>query len=78
MSPAQGQSRSGIRDVLAMESAILGRVKTASDDFQRTDCLDEEQRAEIHAILQAIRHDNESHTLAISALMARLGGSYDA
>ena len=30
--------------------------------------LDEEQRAEIHAILEALRHDGESHTNIVQQL----------
>ena len=57
-----------------METSFLSRIHAAADDLQRVECLDEEQRAEIHAILEAMRHDSESHAAIVQFLVSRHGG----
>ena len=47
-----------------MQAAFLSHVDAAVDQLQRTECLDEEQRAEIHAILEALRHEGHSRVEA--------------
>ncbi|HET6430101.1 MAG TPA: hypothetical protein VM389_15165 [Phycisphaerae bacterium] len=51
-----------------LQTDIQVRVRAAVGELGRMECLDEEERAEIHAILEAIRHDSESH--------ARIIGTY--
>jgi hypothetical protein len=50
----------GLEQLAELEKAVLGRVSAAAEELQRVESLDDEQRAEIHAILEAIRHESES------------------
>jgi len=68
MSPAHNQVPGQLERVAELESSSLSRIRAAAEDLQRIECLDEEQRAEIHAILEALRHEGESHTNAIKQL----------
>ena len=70
MSLAASPSSGGFAELAALEKALLGRVHAAGEVLKRTECLDEEQRAEIHAILEAIRHDSESHAAVVASLPA--------
>lgn len=45
----------------SLGKAVLARVCLAADHLPRTEFLDEEQRSEIHTILEAIRHECERH-----------------
>ena len=56
----------------------VAHALAAVEDLQRVECLDEEQRAEVHAILEAIRHDNESQAAAVTDLVGKLQGVSDA
>lgn len=51
-----------------LESRLLACVNDAGFTLCRAEFLDEEQRAEVHAILQALRHDGQSHLATLSAL----------
>jgi len=43
------------------ESNIANSLATAAEELSRTECFDNEQRAEIYAILGAIKTDSENH-----------------
>jgi len=73
MSSVQDHISSRLEQVVTMEKAILGRIEAAADDLMRTEELDEEQLAEIHTILQALRHEGESHAAMVERLARRLG-----
>ncbi len=68
MSLAGHQSPGGLAELARLERELLGRIDAASETLKRADCLDEEQRAEIHAILAAIRHDSEFHAGVVGSL----------
>jgi hypothetical protein len=57
---------------VALETEMMGRVMAAVEQLQRVECLDEEQRAEIQTILEAMQHDSHNH----SQLVADLSGCY--
>jgi Asp-tRNA(Asn)/Glu-tRNA(Gln) amidotransferase C subunit len=61
-----------LRAVSELMADQVSHVLAAVEDLQRVECLDEEQRAEVHAILEAIRHDNESQAAAVTDLMGKL------
>jgi hypothetical protein len=46
-----------------LEKSLCWRLHAACADLGRAQCLDEEQRAEVHAILEAIKHDRPAHAL---------------
>ncbi len=49
------------RELAELERGLLAHIQAAQGVLQRTECLEEEQRAEIHTILEALRHDSEFH-----------------
>jgi hypothetical protein len=53
-----------------LESHLMTSVNAASFTLCRAEFLDDEQRAEVYAILQALRHEGQSH-LAILAALSR-------
>lgn len=61
-----------LRAVSDLMADQVSHALAAVEDLQRVECLDEEQRAEVHAILEAIRHDNESQAAAVTNLMGML------
>ena len=71
MSLAESHIPRQLRQAAAMENSLLSQIDAAADDLQRVDCFDEEQRAEIHAILEAMKHDSESHSAIVQFLTAR-------
>jgi len=73
MSVANGQTPDRWRRMAELESALLARLDAADDDLQRIECLDDEQRAEIHAILEAMKHDAVSHAAVVKALAGGAG-----
>ncbi len=73
MSLGQSLVPGQLQQMAAMEKSLLCCIRAASEDLQRVECFDEEQRAEVHAILEAIRHESESHSAMVQFLVARLG-----
>lgn len=68
MSPLDSETPVDWQRLGRLESDIQVRIRAAEGELERTECLDEEARAEIHAILQALKHDNQNH--------ARIVGTY--
>ena len=68
MSLAGNQSSGGLEQVAKLEATLLGRITEATNVLSRADGFDEEERAEIHAILEALRHDVESHAAIMKSL----------
>ncbi len=69
MSPVSEKTPDMFGRVSEIEQAFLSHVNAAVGDLQRIECLEEEQRAEIHAILEALKHDGESHAGSLQQLM---------
>ncbi len=72
MSSVSGLGLGRLEKVAELEASLLGRIETSADELRHIECLDEEQRAEIHAILEAMKHDGLSHVAVIQSLA---GGS---
>lgn len=68
MSLAQGSTSVEWGRLAELEKGLLLHVEAAEGELQRAEDLDEEQRAEIHAILQALRRDGEDHATIIQSL----------
>ena len=68
MSLASNQPSGGPETLAEMEAALLARIDEAKEVLARADGLDEEERAEIHAILEALRHDCEAHAAMFKSL----------
>jgi len=70
MSLAGNESSGGMEELAELEATLTSRIAEARSVLSRADSLDEEQRAEIHAILEALRHDCESRAAAVRSLLA--------
>ncbi|MDY7010819.1 MAG: hypothetical protein SVV80_08720 [Planctomycetota bacterium] len=68
MSSFSGRSLGRLEQVAELEAVLLGRIEDAADELRHIECLDEEQRAEIHAILEAMKHDGQAHASAIRVM----------
>ncbi len=68
MSSAGNQSPAGLESLAKMEAALLARIDEAREVLSRADGLDEEERAEIHTILEAMRHECEAHATVFKSL----------
>jgi len=73
MSSVARHSSGQWRQMAELEKGLLARVAQAQGELQRIEFLDEEQRAEIHAILEAIRHDGESHAQIVGTYISESG-----
>jgi len=47
--------------VVGMEARLADKLSEAADEVAHTECFDQEQRAEIYTILQAMKADAEAH-----------------
>lgn len=65
--------QSDLRDLLQSESQLAARIDALYKRLDRIDCLDEEQRAELYSILQALKHDSQSTGELLAGLSARMG-----
>ncbi len=68
MSRARNQAVEGVERLAELEQTLQARIAAAGEVLKRSDSLDEEQRAEIHAILEAIRHDSVFHARFVASL----------
>ena len=57
-----------LQQIAELEKSLLWRIDAAAEDLQRVECLDEEQRAEVHTILEAMKHESESHAALVRVL----------
>ena len=48
-------------DLARIEQGLVDTVQAAAREVQHTECLDNEQRAEVYSILHALRNDTEAH-----------------
>jgi hypothetical protein len=59
-------------DLEGMEARIAASLETTADELAHAECFDQEQRAEIYAILQALRNDSTNHQQMVRLLAARM------
>ncbi|MBS3822079.1 MAG: hypothetical protein KGY81_09995 [Phycisphaerae bacterium] len=62
-----------VADLACMEARIAATLNETADELAHAECFDQEQRAEIYAILQAIRNDTSNHRTRVDLLAAKLG-----
>jgi len=58
---ANNNSGHPVGDSARIEQDLVDTVQAASREVQYTECLDDEQRAEVYSILHALRNDTEAH-----------------
>ena len=71
ISPSQGGMDDQLKDLMKMEKNLLEKITSAIEELQWIDTLNQEQRAEIHTILEAMKHDCESHIEIILSLLGK-------
>lgn len=59
---------------VSVESEIAESLSETADELAHTECFDQEQRAEIYAILQAIKTDTENHHRTVQLLAKKMNG----
>ena len=79
MAGAQIGNSYGLTALSGLEQQLSARLAATADEVQHVECFDAEQRAEVFAILQALRTDTEAHR-AMADLLAKhiKGGCGDA
>lgn len=80
MMSASAHIQEGFAGLKQAESVIFQTITETTDELAHAECFDEEQRAEIYTILQAIRTDTETHRNTVELMAAKLknGGCVDA
>lgn len=73
MATAPRLTSTGLSAMSDIEDVLATRLRETVDELAHADCLDEEQRAEVYAILQALRADSEIHRRLVSGVVSRLG-----
>ncbi len=58
----------GWRQLAELHKGLLSQIAAAEGELQRVECFDEEQRAEIQAILEALRHDCQVHSAYVAGV----------
>ena len=61
MAEANSQFYQGNPQLTNVESDIANSLLSTTEELAHTECFDQEQRAEIYAILGAIKTDTENH-----------------
>ena len=57
---------------VSVESKIAQSLSETADELAHSECFDQEQRAEIYAILQAIKTDTENHHKTVQLLARKM------
>jgi len=57
----QEQKTMRVSTVVGMETRLAEKLTETADEVAHTECFDQEQRAEIYTILQAMKADTEAH-----------------
>ncbi|MCK4601656.1 MAG: hypothetical protein KAU28_04275 [Phycisphaerae bacterium] len=69
-----GLTSGSISGMVKMEDQLAATLFEASDEIAHTECLDNEQRAEVYTILQALKSDTNSHRALIELLARKVTG----
>jgi len=64
----------GASVAMAVERGLAETLARTAQQVQHAECFDQEQRAEIYAILQALKTDTEAHRIVAEFLARRLRG----
>ena len=61
-------------DVAGIEAQLAAKLAEAADEVAHTECFDQEQRAEIYTILQAMKADSEVHRQLVGRWISDVTG----
>jgi hypothetical protein len=53
--------------IARMEEELRDSLQRAAEEIAHAECLDEEQRAEVYTILDALRDDGQTHRRVVGA-----------
>ena len=70
MTSLQGVYGLDLSGMAQLEEQLTHRLAAAANDIAHMECFDQEQRAEIYTIIEALKADTEVHQ-ARAALLAR-------
>ena len=73
--PAQPSNSAEGVYLSALEDRLADQLSQASQEVDRAECFDDEQRAEVYAILEALHSDTRAHRRAIHLLSPGAGGA---
>ena len=65
------ESFSEVSTLAGIEHQLASALTQTADEIKHAECFDDEQRAEVYAILQALRHDTEAHRAMVDLLARR-------
>jgi hypothetical protein len=57
-----------LSELLNLERQLAATLSEAADEIAHSECFDDEQRAEVYTIVQALLSDTDAHRAAIEQL----------
>ena len=72
MASAHIESPSDVSALPGIEHQLASALVETADEIRYVECFDDEQRAEVYAILQALRTDTEAHRAMVDLLTRQL------
>jgi chorismate synthase len=72
MSGTQLQFSGDVSLLAGIEHQLAAALVETADEIKHVECFDDEQRAEVYAILQALRTDTEAHRAMVELLARQL------
>ena len=72
MAVADGSVSTDISTAANIENQLVASLVETADELARNESLDNEQRAEVYAIIDAIRTDTEAHRAVVELLKRQL------
>ena len=64
----------GFSHVACLEARLVAILGRTAKEVDHTECFDQEQRAEVYAILQALKSDTDVHRAMVDLLARQLSG----
>lgn len=72
MSNAEGQFISDVAGIGRLEDKLAASLVNTADEVAHTECFDAEQRAEVYAILEALKTNTKMHRAMVKQLGLKL------
>ena len=72
MTNAQAETSACFRELAQAETKLARTVTATAREIAHSECLDEEKRAEVYAILHVIQSDSDAHM----KILSKLAGTY--
>jgi len=60
--------RVGVTEVASLENGLAATLTETSQQVARSECLDDEQRAEVYTILEALKTNSRLHQAMVKQL----------